>query len=41
VRPTYRCHPPDLIGRPSIPETVVIDRKAAAYWVTRFREDFA
>jgi hypothetical protein len=26
-------------GRPSIPETVVIDGEAAAYWVPAFAED--
>jgi hypothetical protein len=26
---------PGLTGRPSIPEALVIDREAAAYWITR------
>ena len=34
---THAVSSPDLIGRPSIPEAVVIDREAAAYWIPRLR----
>jgi hypothetical protein len=32
----YRPHRPALTGRPSIPETLALNRGAAAYWIIRW-----